>query len=372
MQLSSLLLLLLPAGSRAQDACQTLAEAFLSACDTSSASGAHLTCPTGCMAAYTSFDSECSGSEWTEAVPGGFSDVMVTAFDMDQYGWQGPGNGQGSGQGNGQGPGGGNGQGNYPNSTTASVEPYVRFGTLVNHLADRCEWPGLHGTCGWHYILAIETAGQPPGEVLNYNCSVTADRDVCSEECNKMLEKTELYCSEGDTYTSSGFGAMAGMTVEYGAMMGALHVQSACHDFTCTSTSLGESFCSSLHTLSQSSATMYTLVNNGCAYTLSLINGLLSGSSSSLPLPYRAQECLTELSTGADADVIVQDICYCTDDPCPSDDREAGQTCTDGVLVPPPPPPPVAPDPPASSTGSRVTFGETLVLAFACALVLAF
>ena len=172
-----------------QHACQTLGETFLKKCNTSSQS-AGSSCPTGCMDAYKACVSNSGKkcTEWTEAVPGGMSNLMVESFGMTTFGWG----------------------GQTPNTTNATVENYVRFGTIVNRLADRCEWPGMHGTCEYHYILALETADEPPGDVHGYNCSTTKSRDVCSGECKSLLSKAEKYCKPGHSYSGRN-----GMTTSY-------------------------------------------------------------------------------------------------------------------------------------------------------------
>jgi len=271
----------------------------------------------------------CKNGNWTENVTraqgGYYADTFMKAFGTTKFGWNGW----------------------WPNTTTVSFEPYIRWGTLVHRLAERCEWPGLYGTCAWHYIIALETAEQPPGEVLNYNCSALKDRNTCSAECKSILNKTETYCKQGDEFTSS-----AGLKVDYKGMMGSLHAQQACHDFKCTSSSLGETFCSSLHYLSQSSNTMYSVIKTGCDQKLSVAAVLLNPTSGNPPidLPYRAKQCLSNLAAGEDKDVKLRDICYCTGDRCPNDKRELGKKCTNGVFVPSPTPPSVAPQPPPTSS----------------------
>ena len=327
-----------------QHPCAILGQTWLAKCDTSKESTAGTSCPAGCMDAYEAFaaNTACKNGNWTENVTraqgGYYADTFMKAFGRTKFGFKGAGNGRGRGKGDSSGPGGGNKKGWWPNSTTVSFKPYILWGTLVHRLADRCEWPDLYGTCAWHYDIALETAEQPPGEVLNYNCSALKDRNTCSAECKSILKKTETYCKQGHEYTSR-----AGLKVDYKGMMGSLHVQQACHDFKCTSSSLGEAFCSSLHHLSQSSADMYSTIKLGCDLKLSLAAGLLYPKSGNplIALPYRAKQCLSNLAAGEDKDVKLRDICYCTGDKCPNDKRELGKKCTNGVFVPSPTPPSV-------------------------------
>jgi hypothetical protein len=57
---------------------------------------------------------------------------------------------------------------------------------LSPQLADRCKWAGFYGTCRYHYLLALETADQPPGEALGYHCAELAGRSMCSAECQVL------------------------------------------------------------------------------------------------------------------------------------------------------------------------------------------
>ena len=67
---------------------------------------------------------------------------------------------------------------------------------------------------------------------------------------------------------------------------------------------------------------------------------------------------ILQLAAGDHSDVIVKDICYCTDQRCPLDNRADLECAADiGYVVPPPPPPPPVEEqaavtpPPVTSSG---------------------
>ena len=323
-------------------ACQIKGEAFVAKCDTNNVTGS--SCPTGCLDAYKAFKADTSCAKgWTEvAGSGGLTNLTQKAMNQTgRYGW-----------------------GNYwPNETKATLNEYAVWGSLVHKLHDRCEFQGQHGTCNYHYKMALETV-DIPGEVLGYNCAAIKGRETCSSACKSMYDKAEKHCGSTDTYKNS-----RGHTVDYKGMMGVLELRSACHSFTCNAVSLGNSFCSSLDEL-HADPTLTGLINLACDMTLQSLNAL-SKSQELLEMPYRAMACFETLSTGKDKDIKSKDICACVDKhKCPNDKRTIDQSkCVKGVYpeAPPPAPPPAAP---AGSGGMRVA-GVTAAAALIVAAVMA-
>eukprot|EP01051_Picozoa_sp_SAG22_P022961 SAG22_NODE_5719_length_965_cov_1.381062_1_plen_172_part_01 len=149
------------------------------ACDTRQEAEASANCPDGnstttgpCIDAYNAFRAGClveSGSgggggmrSWNETSDQAFPALLGRAWgvnSLDVYELWGM---------------------DSDMTMPASVEGYVRFGTLANRLASRCEWEGYYGTCEYSYVLALEAA-LSPGEALGYNCTMMADRDDCSD-----------------------------------------------------------------------------------------------------------------------------------------------------------------------------------------------
>lgn len=332
-------------GCLALHACQGLAQTFVSACTTTDDA---TTCPDGCLAAFDALvdgcaavqvDASCSdgtsgdlaaceaaGETWTAArdgwtepiTTGGVGAPMATLFGL-AFGMPGP--------------------IGWGTTMDASVELYVRWTSLVNRLQSRCTFAGHSDTCGYRYFMAIE-ALDTPGEALEYNCTLTAERDQCTTECQAIADGVTTYCDTDDTYTS-----MAGVVADYNGMMGVMHMGMACLDFTCTPNALGESFC---NTLNGMPASQSGLVSMGCGLGIGVVGPILPMLG--LDLPLRATECVVELAGNPTlSEVTVQDVCACTIvNKCPADTARFGpfQNATDptdgecalGYYVAPPPP----------------------------------
>eukprot|EP01052_Picozoa_sp_SAG31_P044666 SAG31_NODE_7873_length_1576_cov_7.134056_2_plen_295_part_00 len=244
-------------------------------------------------------------------------------------------------------------------TVTASVEGYVRFGTLVNRLSSRCEWAGYFGTCAYSYPLALEAA-LLPGEVLDYNCTMTADRSDCSDECGDLLGQAYNDCGPDDTYLNG-----QGILASYEAMMYVLDLHYSCQHgsgFECTPQSLGRAFCETLHEVASTS--IGYMVQGGCGMTMSTIGTIMPVIAGFFEMPYRATACLAELGAAPETEsIVVQDVCYCSDNQCPGDSRDpAASNCTLGYHPPPPPPAPDAPQPEPSPPPPTTSSGKSAVV----------
>ncbi len=369
-------------------ACHALAEAFVSACDTSDEAVAATTCPAGCMQAYDALvaDTTCV-TAWQEPVFSGdalgpFSRLLAESFGLSD----------------GTMPWGISGAWRQFDVT---VESLVRWASLRNRLQDRCLWPAYATECSYRYFMAVEVLSSP-GEALGYNCAVknptctetaavsveadaaacaavtaldsadacqavlTADtsddasatactytpiRDEasCTDECDAIKDAVLDNCDATDTYTNS-----AGIVADYDAMVGAMNIQMACASFTCGLNPVGEAFCGVLESMAMTDletedtvtgsgqmTSMSTFVELGCNSQLRLAPVFMA----LLPddyLPPRAVECIEEMS-GDYSDVYVKNVCACTmTEMCPSDGRFKGpggsqydaSTATTCTLVP--------------------------------------
>ena len=351
--------------------CHSLADTFVTACDTSGEPAGETTCPAGCMEAYNALVADTACVEaWTEPVFSGdtlgpFARILASSFGLDDgtmpWGIQGA-----------------------WSRLDNNVENIVRWVSLRNRLQSRCLWPDYASECSYRYFMAVEVLSGP-GESLGYNCAVksatctetatvsvdadaaacagvtqldsataceavlTADpaddagatactytplRDTCSAECDEIKAAVLDNCDATDTYTNS-----AGIVADYDAMVGAMQIQMACAEFTCSLNAIGEAFCGVLESL----ATLDVSTEDPNSGQMTAMSGFVTlGCNAQLQdapffmsllpdeyLPPRALDCIDQQSA-SNGNVRVKNVCACTmTEMCPGDGRWAGP---DGVV----------------------------------------